>query len=159
MSDYRVTLMSTLYKIYTTILAERIREEVEEKKIIPENQTGFRKGKGIIDNIYVLNYLVQKQINKEKRKLVSLFVDLKAAFDTVDREVLIRMLRDRGLREGLTERIEEILRETKSRVKIGEDERRILARKRIETRMPIKPNIIQFTGCRSRRNIEKRMLG
>lgn len=60
LSDYRVTLMPTLYKICTTILIERIREEVEEKKIIPENQTGFRKGKGIIDNIYVLNYLVQK---------------------------------------------------------------------------------------------------
>lgn len=43
--DYRgVTLMSTLYKVYTSVLAERLREEVEEKRIVPHNQTGFRKG-------------------------------------------------------------------------------------------------------------------
>lgn len=43
-SDYRrVTLMSTLYKVYARILAERLREKIEEKKIISENQTGFRK--------------------------------------------------------------------------------------------------------------------
>lgn len=33
------------------ILAERIREEVGKKRIIPENQTGFRKGKEVMDNI------------------------------------------------------------------------------------------------------------
>lgn len=57
--DYReVSLMPTLYKFYTTILAERIREELEQKQIIPKNQMGFRKRMGTIDNIYVLNYLI-----------------------------------------------------------------------------------------------------
>lgn len=42
--DYRgVTLMSTLHKMYMRVLAKRLREEVEEKGIIPGNQTGFRK--------------------------------------------------------------------------------------------------------------------
>lgn len=48
-SDYRgVTLVSTLYKVYPRVLAERLREKIEEKGIIPENQTGFRKGMGDI---------------------------------------------------------------------------------------------------------------
>ncbi|KAM0728548.1 Retrovirus-related Pol polyprotein from type-1 retrotransposable element R2 [Formica fusca] len=111
--------MPTLYKVYTTILAERLREEVEVKELVPENQVGFRKGRGVMDNIYVLNYIVQRQIAKPKGKVISLFVDLKAAFDTVDKEILIRSIRERGVREGLIERIEEVLRETKSRVRIG----------------------------------------
>jgi len=118
--NYRgVTLMPSIYKIYTTILAERLKEEVEGKGIIPSNQTGFRKGMGTIDQIYTLNYIVNRQLGKEKGGLVALFIDLKAAFDSLDREVLIRAMRERGVREGLVERVEEILRETKSRVRIG----------------------------------------
>lgn len=99
--------MPTMYKIYTAILAERIREEVEKKGIIRENQVRFRKGKGVMDSIYVLNYIVQRQINKTKRKIVCLFVDLKAAFDTVDREIMVKALRERGVSEELVERVEE----------------------------------------------------
>jgi len=40
-------------------------------------------------------------------------------FDSVDREKLIKAMRARRVREGLTERIEEILGETKSRVRCG----------------------------------------
>jgi len=36
--DYRgITLMTSAYKIYVTILAGRIRAEVEEKGIMPPN--------------------------------------------------------------------------------------------------------------------------
>ncbi|XP_011687015.1 PREDICTED: golgin subfamily A member 6-like protein 22 [Wasmannia auropunctata] len=56
--DYRgVTLMPSIYKIYAYILAERLEKEVEEGGKVPQNQTGFRKGMGTVDNIYVLNYL------------------------------------------------------------------------------------------------------
>jgi len=50
-----ITIMSSLYKVYAAVLARRIKEEVEEKRLIPPNQTGFRKGMGTIDNIYILN--------------------------------------------------------------------------------------------------------
>lgn len=52
--DYTgITLMATLYKIYIGVLAERLKEEVKEKRITPGNQTGFRKEMGTLDNIYV----------------------------------------------------------------------------------------------------------
>lgn len=47
------------------------------------------------------------------------FVDLKAAFDSLDREVLMEAMRERGVREGLRNRIEEVYRETRNRVKVG----------------------------------------
>jgi len=50
---------------------------------------------------------------------VVMFVDLKAAFDSVNREVLRKVMRERGVREGIVRRVEQILRETKSRVKVG----------------------------------------
>lgn len=120
MGDYRgVTIMPTLYKIYTTALAERLREEVEGKEIIPPNQTGFRKGLGTVDNIYVLNYIINRQTERKGGKLIALFVDLKAAFDLVDRGVLLQAMRGRGVREGLVERVGEVLRKTRSRVRVG----------------------------------------
>lgn len=50
--------------------------------------------------------------------MVGLLVDLKAAFDLVNRGELIRAMMERGVREGLVERVE-ILRETKSRIRVG----------------------------------------
>lgn len=69
--------------------------------MIPPNQTDFRKGVGTIDNIYVLNYLVNRQLEKKKGKMMALFIDVKAAFDSVDRGVLCKAMRERGIREGL----------------------------------------------------------
>jgi len=120
--EYRgVTLLSTLYKIYVMVLTERLNEEIEEKGIVPHNQTGFRRGMGTIDNIYVMNYLINRQLEKKGGRLVAFFVDLKAAFDSVDREVLIGAMREREVREGITKRVEQVLGETKSRVRVGEN--------------------------------------
>lgn len=88
---------------------------------MPQNKTGFRKGMGTIDNIYVLNHLVNKQLNREKGKLVAIFVDLRAAFDSVDREILWKTMRERGIREGMVRRYEDMLRETSSRVRVREE--------------------------------------
>lgn len=76
--------MSTAYKIYATVVTERLRREVEEKKMIPEGQVGFMRGRGVIENIYVLNYLIGRKIERGK-EMIAVFLDLKAAFDSVDR--------------------------------------------------------------------------
>lgn len=48
------------------MLTERLKEEMEEKSMVPQSQTGFRKGMEVIDNIYVLNFLVNRQLKKER---------------------------------------------------------------------------------------------
>jgi len=122
LEDFRgITIMPAVYKIYAMILAERLRKEVEEKGIIPKNQAGFRKGLGAIDNIYVLNYLVNRQLGRKRGGMTALFIDLKAAFDTVDRSCLLKTMEERGIRRGLIERVGEILRETKSGVRMGDE--------------------------------------
>ena len=95
--DYRgITLTQTAYKVYASVLAERLRLEVEEKRLLPPSQTGFRSGVGCIDNVYVLNYLINRQVGRKRKNMVILFTDMKAAFDSVDREVLVRAMRGRG---------------------------------------------------------------
>lgn len=49
-------------------------------------------------------------------------MDLKAAFDTVSRKTVVEAVKGRGVREELVERKEEVLRETRCRVRIGEEE-------------------------------------
>lgn len=103
--------------MYTEVLAGKLREEMEGKGLIPENQTGFKKEKGTIDNIYVLYYLVKKYKHK-RGEVNSVFFRSEVAFDTVDRGILIKTMREREIRENIVERYIKILRETNCRVKV-----------------------------------------
>lgn len=114
--EYRkITLMATGYKVYMTVLAEKTRDS-ERKKAIPHKQTGFRKKLEITNNVYVLNYLLNRQLRKGK-KVITMFVDLKAAFNTMDKDVLGRAMREKGIREGVVVRVEKALRKTRIRVR------------------------------------------
>lgn len=43
--------MPTLYKVYVGMLTERLKKEMEEKNMVPQSQIGFRRGRGVMDNI------------------------------------------------------------------------------------------------------------
>ncbi|KAK2578102.1 hypothetical protein KPH14_011613 [Odynerus spinipes] len=52
--NYRgITLMDTAYKIYAGILHERLMAKVEGK--LQKGQYGFRRGRGTMDAVFVLN--------------------------------------------------------------------------------------------------------
>lgn len=48
-----------------------------------------------INNIYVLNYLLNRQISRKGESLVLFFLDLEVAFDSMDRSKLIATMRER----------------------------------------------------------------
>lgn len=68
------------------VLAVRVREKVEKGGILPRNQMGFRERLGTIDNIFVINYLANRQLVKKGESMTAFFVDLKAVFNLIDRE-------------------------------------------------------------------------
>lgn len=113
-----VMLMPSLYQVYAAVLAGSLEEDLERKRILSETQAGFKKGMGTLDQTYALNYIINWQIGRKAGKLTAVFIDLKAAFDSVDKKVLIEAMRERGVREGLVRNIEEILGETMSRVRV-----------------------------------------
>lgn len=118
--NYRgISLLCTRYKIYAKILRERLEEEIIRKKLLPESQGGFRKGRGTMDNIFILNHVVQREKYKGE-KVYALFVDLKAAFDNVDRNKLWRILKDKRIEEQLISRIRSLYKETRVAIRIKE---------------------------------------
>jgi len=51
--NYRgISLLDTCYKVYTSLILERINPYVNE--IVGEYQSGFRKGKSTLDHIFTL---------------------------------------------------------------------------------------------------------
>jgi len=67
-------------------LKNRLEKEAEEKRMIPETQTDFRRGRSMIDNIFVIMHIIQREGSKigENEKVFMMFTDLKAAFDEQD---------------------------------------------------------------------------
>ncbi|UYV84719.1 hypothetical protein LAZ67_X003190 [Cordylochernes scorpioides] len=97
-SNYRgIALISNLSKLFTSILKLQLRNWIEGRSIIPENQAGFRKGYSCQDHIFTLLSLIQLNNKLERRKLYAFFVDLKKAFDTVPHSLLWSKLGELGL--------------------------------------------------------------
>lgn len=57
----------------------------------------------------MLNYLIDKRVAEKNGKMVMIFVDMKAAFDSVDREIFVQMMRKKKVKESLVVRCEEML--------------------------------------------------
>lgn len=74
-----------------------------------------------MDAVYVLNWVVNREIRKPKEKVFVFFADLKAAFDRVDREKLEDRLKKMGVKRRLGRRVMEIYEETKNVMKVGEN--------------------------------------
>lgn len=109
--------MPMAYKVYVTMLVQKLRKETEMRRMTIQPD---KIQKGTIDNIYVINYLINRQIERRAGNLSAMFVDFKAAFDSVDKkDNEIEAMRERRVREGLTIRVEQVLRETKSSVRLG----------------------------------------
>lgn len=55
--------------MYASILVKRLTEDIEAKEVIPDNQAGFRKDRGALENIFVLRHTTDKEIQIESRKV------------------------------------------------------------------------------------------
>ncbi len=56
-------------------------------KSVGDEQGGFRKGRGCVDQIFAVKILVEKYLEKD-RKLFAAFMDLEKAYDRVNRKGL-----------------------------------------------------------------------
>ncbi|XP_018393041.1 PREDICTED: uncharacterized protein LOC108772084, partial [Cyphomyrmex costatus] len=100
-------------------IVKKIVQDLDEREGWSRSQGGFRKGRSI-ENVKILQHIVGKRI-KSGKKVWAMFIDLKAAFDRIDRKILWEMMKKRGISEDLIDRVREIYEETKFVVKIGEE--------------------------------------
>ena len=88
---------STFAKLFSLILLNRLIKFIDLKKLISPKQIGFMKGTRTSDHIYFLQTVVEKVVKKNKKKLFAVFIDFKKAYDTVDRNILMKRLKQLGI--------------------------------------------------------------
>ena len=86
-ANYRgLSIMATCSKIIISIVISRIRDTYE--RIISNSQFGFRCNRSTTDAIYIL----QNSINLSSDPLFVCFIDLKAAYDWINRDMMFKVL-------------------------------------------------------------------
>jgi len=81
-ADFRpISLVSSVYKILSKVLANRLRMVVGN--VVSTSQSGFIKGRQILDVILIANELVD-DAKKNKKELLMFKVDFEKAYDSVD---------------------------------------------------------------------------
>lgn len=96
--NYRnIALFNCITKIYTQILAKRFSNWAEENEILPEWQCSFREKRCCSDNLYCLKSAIDLITKKKGRYLYCLFVDFRAAFDSVPHDKLWEKLNYLGM--------------------------------------------------------------
>jgi hypothetical protein len=112
-SNYRG--ISLLNISFSNILFGRLSPLVES--IVGEYQCGFRRGKSTCEQIFNLRQILEKS-REFGIDLYCLFIDLKAAYDSISRQMLLRALGDLGIPEKLIRLIKLTLSQSFSCVKL-----------------------------------------
>ena len=70
-----IALVSVVHKAKCLIVQERLIMVVEEKKLLPEDQGGFRRGRGCRDQILTLAQLGWTMITRRRNGMLAAFID------------------------------------------------------------------------------------
>ena len=70
-------------------------------KVLREEQCGFRKGRGCVDQVFALRLIIEKSLRCQTPLVLS-FIDYEQDFDSVDRQALSKVLSLYGIPEKYT---------------------------------------------------------
>ena len=121
LDNYRgISLLCVTSKLFTAILNNRLYTWMENNMKICEEQAGFRRQFSTIDHIYTLYSIVNNRLYGQRRgKLYAAFIDYKKAFDTVDREVLWKIMKEDGISTKMIKMIKAIYSTVTATVRFG----------------------------------------
>ena len=83
-------------KLYSLAWTDRIDKWAESAGLRARGQAGFRAGRGTTEHMFVLRHLMDSA-RARKQPLYCAFIDFSKAYDRVDRQLLLRILRGCGL--------------------------------------------------------------
>lgn len=94
-SDHRtLSILSHASKVLTNIIKKRIEKKIDEN--IDCDQFGFRNNRGTREAILALRLIAEESIRVNKPLYIA-FVDLQKAFDNVNWQILMEILKDIGI--------------------------------------------------------------
>lgn len=119
-SNYRpISLLPTLSKILEKIVNKRLRQYLESKSLLSNNQFGFRAQISTEHAVKAMTEQIILQLDKS-RKTIGVFLDLAKAFDTVSIPILLAKLEAIGIRGIPLQWFKSYLTERSQMVKINE---------------------------------------
>nr|KAG5703440.1 hypothetical protein BaRGS_022489 [Batillaria attramentaria] len=93
-SNWRgIMLLSIPGKVLTRIILERLKTALD--KTLREEQAGFRNDRSCTDHIATMRIIIEQSLEWQT-PLYSIFVDFQKAFDSVDREVIWKLMSHYG---------------------------------------------------------------
>ena len=98
-NDRTIALISHANKVMLKILQARLQQYVNRE--LPDVQSGFRKGRGIRDQIANICWIMEKARAFQKN-IYFCFIDYAKASDCVDHNKLWKILKEMGIPEHLT---------------------------------------------------------
>lgn len=103
--------------VFTQIIQLRLEQWDSTYNIIPQSQNGFRKNKGCVDSIFILNSLIQIHFGLRNKKLYCCFIDFQRAFDSITHDLLWKRLQTLGLSGKMFRIIQQLYRNMKVCIK------------------------------------------
>lgn len=87
-----IALTNITYKLFMSIIKEKIEDHIHLIRKDYEVQAGFTKKRRITDNLFILNHCIQESF-KRKKPLYVISIDFAKAFDSIKRDKLIYVLK------------------------------------------------------------------
>ena len=114
--NYRpVSILPSFSKILETVLKNSLTSYLERNNILPDSQFGFRQGLSTQEALIALEHDI-KRAKRDKLACGALFFDLSAAFDTIDRDILLEKLSIYGADDSFLSVIASFLTDRSQRV-------------------------------------------
>ena len=113
--NYRgISLLSVPGKVLALILLERLHPIIDPQ--LMETQCGFRKGRGTVDQLWVIRQVAERA-TEYRTPLLLCFVDLAKAYDSVNRQALIAILKEYRVPQQLARIVEELHTDTRCQIR------------------------------------------
>ena len=144
-----IALLSQIYKVFSKVLLNRIRRQLDEQQ--PVEQAAFRRGFGCNDHIHAVSQVIERS-REHRLPLVVVFVDFLKAFDMLDHEYMLQTLSDFGIDEGIISLIQSCYQDSSLSLKIFSRELHIPVNKGVRQGDTISPALFTAALARAIRN-------
>ena len=113
--NYRgISLLSCISKLYSAFLNDRISNFLEQNDLLSDEQNGFRANRSCEDHVFTLNSIIRNNANVH-----TTFIDLKKAFDFIDRDMLLYKLLLNNIDGKVYNSVKSIYAETSACIRIN----------------------------------------